>query len=51
MSNNPEKLQAMRDGGLEIVERLPIEFKPSKDTHKYLKVKKLQMGHLLKLVS
>jgi 3,4-dihydroxy 2-butanone 4-phosphate synthase / GTP cyclohydrolase II len=51
MSNNPDKLQAMRDGGLEIVERLPIEFKPSKDTQKYLKVKKLQMGHLLKLVN
>lgn len=50
MSNNPEKLKAMRDGGLEIVERLPIEFKPSKDTQKYLKVKKFQMGHLLSLV-
>ena len=50
MSNNPEKLKAMRDGGLEIVERLPIEFKPSKDTEKYLSVKKFQMGHLLSLV-
>lgn len=51
MSNNPEKLKAMRDGGLEIVERLPIEFQPSKDTEKYLSVKKFQMGHLLNLVS
>jgi GTP cyclohydrolase II len=51
MSNNPEKLQAMREGGLEIVERVPIEFKPSKDTQKYLSVKKLRMGHLLNLVS
>jgi 3,4-dihydroxy 2-butanone 4-phosphate synthase/GTP cyclohydrolase II len=51
MSNNPEKLQAMRDGGLEIVKRLPIEFKPSEDTQKYLSVKKFQMGHLLNLVS
>lgn len=50
MSNNPEKLKAMRDGGLEIVERLPIEFKPSKDTQNYLSVKKFQMGHLLSLV-
>lgn len=50
LSNNPEKLQAMRDGGLEIVERIPIEFKPSKDTQKYLSVKKLRMGHLLNLV-
>lgn len=50
MSNNPEKLKAMRDGGLEIVKRLPIEFKPSKDTQKYLSVKKFQMGHLLNLI-
>jgi 3,4-dihydroxy 2-butanone 4-phosphate synthase/GTP cyclohydrolase II len=51
LSNNPEKINAMRDGGLEIVERVPIEFKPSKSTIKYLTTKKLQMGHLLHLVS
>jgi 3,4-dihydroxy 2-butanone 4-phosphate synthase / GTP cyclohydrolase II len=51
LSNNPEKIQAMRDGGLEIVERVPIEFEPSKNTLKYLTTKKLQMGHLLHLVS
>lgn len=51
LSNNPEKIQAMRDGGMEIVERVPIEFAPSKNTIKYLTTKKLQMGHLLHLVS
>jgi len=51
LSNNPEKIQAMREGGLEITERVPIEFKPSKNTIKYLTTKKLQMGHLLHLVS
>ncbi len=51
LSNNPEKIQAMRDGGLEVVERVPLEFKPSKNTLKYLTTKKLQMGHLLQLVS
>ncbi|GIU81781.1 MAG: GTP cyclohydrolase II [Acidobacteria bacterium] len=50
MSNNPQKIKAMIEGGLEIVERIPIEFKPSKDSVNYLKVKKLQMGHLLNLV-
>lgn len=50
MSNNPEKIQAVRDSNLELVERLPIEFEPSKDTIKYLSVKKFQMGHLLSLV-
>ncbi|MBS1796571.1 MAG: GTP cyclohydrolase II [Acidobacteria bacterium] len=51
LSNNPEKIEALRDGGLEIVERVPIEFEPSKNTLKYLTTKKLQMGHLLHLVS
>jgi 3,4-dihydroxy 2-butanone 4-phosphate synthase/GTP cyclohydrolase II len=51
MSNNPEKLKAMREGELEIVERVPIEFKPSKETQNYLSVKKFRMGHLLNLVS
>jgi len=51
LSNNPDKIYAMRKGGLEIVERVPIEFKPSKDTQKYLSVKKFQMGHLLSLVN
>jgi 3,4-dihydroxy 2-butanone 4-phosphate synthase/GTP cyclohydrolase II len=51
MSNNPEKIQAIKDGGMEIIERLPIEFKPSKTTQKYLSVKKFQMGHILNLVS
>ncbi len=50
MSNNPDKIQAVRAGGFELVERLPIEFEPSKDTMKYLTVKKFQMGHLLSLV-
>ncbi len=50
MSNNPEKIRAVRDGGLEMVERLPIELEPSKDSLRYLSVKKMRMGHLLTLV-
>ncbi len=51
MSNNPDKIQAAKDGGLEVVNRIPIEFEPSVNTEKYLSVKKFQMGHLLELVS
>lgn len=50
MSNNPEKLQAMRDGGLEIVERVPLEIEPSPEKLYYLQTKKTRMGHLLDLV-
>ncbi len=51
LTNNPEKIKAMREGGLEIVERVPIEFEPSDQTRKYLTVKKFQMGHFLDLVT
>ena len=51
MTNNPDKIQAMRAGGLDIAERVAIELPPSKDTQKYLSVKRFQMGHLLNLVS
>jgi 3,4-dihydroxy 2-butanone 4-phosphate synthase / GTP cyclohydrolase II len=49
MSNNPDKLQAMRNGGLEIIERVALEFAPSENTFNYLHTKKTQMGHLLEL--
>jgi 3,4-dihydroxy 2-butanone 4-phosphate synthase / GTP cyclohydrolase II len=51
LSNNPDKLEAMRAGGLEIVERVSLEFKPSKYTKEYLRTKKMQMGHLLAMVT
>ncbi len=50
MSNNPEKIKAMSDGGLEIVERIPLEIEPSPEKLNYLQTKKLRMGHLLDLV-
>jgi GTP cyclohydrolase II len=51
LTNNPDKLKALREGGIEVAERVPIEFEPSQHTEKYLSVKKFQMGHLLNLVS
>lgn len=51
MSNNPEKLRAMVEGGLEIVERIPLEIAPSPEKLNYLHTKKTRMGHLLDLVN
>jgi 3,4-dihydroxy 2-butanone 4-phosphate synthase/GTP cyclohydrolase II len=51
MTNNPEKIQAIRQGGIEVAERLATEIEPSKHTQNYLSVKKFQMGHLLSLVT
>src|SRR5438552_3146698 len=49
ISNNPGKLQALKDAGLEIVERVSIEVEPSAPAAKYLRTKKEKMGHLLDL--
>lgn len=47
MSNNPDKLQALKDAGLQIVERVPIEVEAKEPAAHYLRTKKEKMGHLL----
>ncbi len=49
MSNNPDKLRSLRDAGLEVVERVPLEVKAKEPAFKYLLTKKEKMGHLLRL--
>ncbi|MBL8202857.1 MAG: GTP cyclohydrolase II [Blastocatellia bacterium] len=49
MSNNPDKVRALRKAGLEVVERVPLEVKASPPAFRYLMTKKEQMGHLLQL--
>lgn len=50
MSNNPLKLRAIEAGGLEIVERVPIEVEPPDEALFYLMTKKTRMGHLIERV-
>lgn len=50
MSNNPLKLQALEDAGLEIAERVALEITPSAPAKHYLQTKKTRMGHLLQLL-
>ena len=47
MSNNPEKISALENAGLRIVERVPIEVKARQPAAHYLRTKKEKMGHLL----
>lgn len=47
ISNNPHKLQALEDAGLQIIERIPIEIRTEKPAAHYLKTKKEKLGHLL----
>ena len=49
ISNNPGKLRAREEAGLEIVERVSIEVESSEPAARYLQTKKEKMGHLLNL--
>ena len=51
ISNNPGKLKALEEAGLEIVERVSIEVESSEPAARYLRTKKEKMGHLLELNS
>ena len=47
MTNNPRKFVGLSGYGLEIVERVPIEIKPTMTTRRYLRTKKEKLGHFL----
>jgi len=47
MTNNPAKLEALADHGIEIVERVPIETPANEVNVTYLRTKASRMGHLL----
>jgi len=46
MTNNPEKVAALRTDGLE-VERVPVHIEPGQENRGYLFTKRQRMGHLL----
>jgi 3,4-dihydroxy 2-butanone 4-phosphate synthase/GTP cyclohydrolase II len=49
ISNNPGKLKALEEAGLEIIERVSIEVASSEPAARYMQTKKEKMGHLLDL--
>ena len=50
MSNNPDKLRALEEMGLAVVERVSLKVPPTDAAMDYLRTKKERMGHLLELV-
>src|SRR5262245_15216274 len=49
LTNNPRKVRALRDAGIEIVERLPCDVGPTAHSLAYLQTKKQRLGHMLSL--
>lgn len=47
MSDNPAKIRALRQAGLNVVERVPLDVEPHDLFAGYLKTKKEKMGHLV----
>lgn len=50
LSNNPEKIRALKSSGLEVVARVALELPPTDAASNYLRTKKEKMGHLLEMV-
>ena len=46
ISNNPEKVAALENAGIKVVERVPADVEPYEHAEKYLQTKKDRMGHL-----
>ena len=49
MSNNPDKIRALEEAGLQVVERVPIEVEAEEPAAHYLRTKKEKLGHLIEL--
>jgi GTP cyclohydrolase II len=47
ISNNPQKVSALENAGIQVVERVPCEPVTGERSAAYLKTKKEKMGHLL----
>jgi GTP cyclohydrolase II len=47
MTNNPEKVAALEDGGITVTERVSAEVVPQESFEKYMKTKQEKMGHIL----
>ena len=50
LTNNPRKVRALNDGGIEVVERLPCEVGATAHSLPYLRTKKEKLGHTLALL-
>jgi GTP cyclohydrolase II len=50
LSNNPDKLRALVQAGIDVIAEIPCEIAPDPHAVMYLRIKKEKMGHTLTLV-
>ena len=50
MSNNPQKVEALSKGGIEVIQRIACEAPPSPYALSYLRTKKKKIGHTLTIM-
>jgi len=51
MTNNPRKIEKLRELNVNIVSRSAVHIPPNPHSHGYLQTKQEKMGHLLKVIS
>jgi len=47
LSNNPDKIQALEQAGIQVEERVPCQAETLSSTHAYLRTKRKKLGHML----
>jgi GTP cyclohydrolase II len=48
LTNNPEKVDALRADGVIVARRVPMEIEPNQHNREYLDTKRDRMGHLIR---
>jgi GTP cyclohydrolase II len=46
LSNNPQKVAALENAGIKVIERVPCEVEPTATSERYLNTKREKLGHL-----
>jgi len=49
LSNNPDKVRQLEEGGVRVLERVPCQPRTGRQSRAYLRTKKNKLGHLLSL--
>ena len=47
ITNNPQKIDCLKEYGLKVAERVPLNVEPNEHNRRYLETKKEKMGHLI----